>query len=99
MNARKKRRYKANLFVAQEGKCAICGEGIKLENSTIDHIIPKKWGGTGYYHNLQLTHAVCNSVKGHIIASNEAFLTKIENLKKKLREKQERRRRVKLARK
>lgn len=41
--------------------CAKCGA---TENLTIDHIVPRVWGGTNELANLQTLCASCNWQKG-----------------------------------
>jgi 5-methylcytosine-specific restriction endonuclease McrA len=66
-----------DLWTAQEGRCAICGEAMpegrfdvphatiwKKRRATFDHIRPRKKGGTDDRANLQLAHAECNWKKG-----------------------------------
>ena len=51
------------LWVAQDGKCGICGKELDTEWH-IDHILPISKGGPNVSWNLQLTHSLCNIVKG-----------------------------------
>lgn len=70
-------RTKANvrtLLRKQEGKCNICNETFLEEDiMEIDHIIPKKLGGTDEYSNLQLLHRHCHHTK----TSYDRNLTKL----------------------
>ncbi len=52
------------LFGEQSGHCNGCSEFFKIQNLTIDHIIPRSKGGTDHLENLQLLCGHCNSVKG-----------------------------------
>lgn len=65
------------LWAAQDGKCALCSEGMprtrwdtphatvwKKWRPTFDHIRALSKGGTDTPDNLQLAHAVCNKMKG-----------------------------------
>ena len=47
------------------GECNGCHTHFKLQNLTVDHIIPKPKGGTDHLGNLQLLCGHCNSVKGN----------------------------------
>jgi 5-methylcytosine-specific restriction endonuclease McrA len=66
-----------DLWAAQSGLCALCGEAMprgrfetphasvwKKLRPTIDHIRPRVKGGSDERANLQLAHASCNRVKG-----------------------------------
>ncbi len=55
---------KAKLYGEQGGYCNGCNEHFKIQNLTVDHIIPKSKGGTDHLANLQLLCGYCNSVKG-----------------------------------
>jgi 5-methylcytosine-specific restriction endonuclease McrA len=51
------------------GKCLICNAPLRFDartggGVTIEHIIPRKLGGTDDLLNLGLTHARCNYTKG-----------------------------------
>lgn len=52
----------------QEGSCPLCERPIldplDKVDCTIDHKIPVSHGGTDARSNLQLTHDVCNLIKG-----------------------------------
>lgn len=65
------------LWTAQDGKCALCGEDMpksrfdlahatlwKKYRPTFDHILAQAKGGGDEPENLQLTHAICNKIKG-----------------------------------
>ena len=65
------------LWTAQDGKCALCGEAMpqnrfelahatlwKKYRPTFDHKRAQAKGGGDEPENLQLTHAICNKIKG-----------------------------------
>lgn len=52
------------LYGQQGGNCGGCGEHFLKRNVTIDHIVPRKHGGTDHPENLWLLCAACNSSKG-----------------------------------
>ena len=56
--------YKNELYGEQAGICRGCGEWFRIENFHIDHIVPRKHGGTDHRENLQLLCGHCNSRKG-----------------------------------
>ena len=56
--------YKHELFGRQEGMCKGCGSEFQFRNLEVDHIIPRRRGGTDHLDNLQLLCGWCNRVKG-----------------------------------
>lgn len=69
---RYKRNLKARLFIAQGGLCWLCGKRMEMGTgghdpmfATLDHVRPKKFGGTNAQDNLMLAHGICNSTRGH----------------------------------
>jgi 5-methylcytosine-specific restriction endonuclease McrA len=51
------------------GKCLICGGPLRFDAATgggvtVEHIVPRKGGGSNDLLNLALTHAACNYEKG-----------------------------------
>ncbi len=56
--------HKKTLYGEQGGHCAGCQKRFEIQNLEIDHIIPKKDGGTDHADNLQLLCGHCNRVKG-----------------------------------
>ncbi len=51
------------------GKCLICNGPLRFDartggGVTVEHIVPRKAGGTNDLLNLALTHAACNYEKG-----------------------------------
>jgi RNA-directed DNA polymerase len=54
----------AKLLKRQKGRCLECDLFFKIDDlMEIDHIIPKEFGGTDGYHNLQLLHQHCHDDK------------------------------------
>ena len=54
----------ASLLKRQQGKCRECG--LRLREGDVwevDHVIPRRRGGTSGIHNLQLLHRHCHDVK------------------------------------
>ena len=56
--------YGRDLYGLQEGYCPGCKEHEKFKNMDVDHIIPRKQGGTNDRENLQLLCRKCNTSKG-----------------------------------
>jgi len=54
----------ATLLKRQRGRCRECGQFFKdVDVLEVDHILPKKWGGTDSRNNLQLLHRHCHDTK------------------------------------
>ena len=53
-----------SIFTKASGECAYCGTPISIESMHIDHIKPKKHGGSNDLHNLNGSCGPCNAVKG-----------------------------------
>lgn len=54
--------------------CGICGNEIeRMEDVTLDHIMPRYKGGGDEITNLQLAHEDCNRAKGQM--TEEEYLT------------------------
>ena len=58
------RTHRDFLYGKQSGDCGGCGEHFLKRNLTIDHIVPRKHGGSDHIENLWLLCAACNSSKG-----------------------------------
>ena len=56
--------HKHTLFGRQEGLCNGCQTQFPFRNMTVDHIVPRRHGGTDALDNLQLLCGACNSTKG-----------------------------------
>ena len=73
INAERKRRFMIKLESKYHNICAICGKKIEKDNkingfhASADHIIPKSFGGSNKFENLQLTHIMCNVKRGNRI--------------------------------
>lgn len=71
-----KKRHRENirrqLKERQGSRCALCGERMHFTGdplspfyATLDHIVPRKDGGSNNRRNLQLAHRKCNHERGH----------------------------------
>ena len=70
-------------FTSQEGLCVYCDVNLTEKNATMDHVIPRSWGGnTGGIMNTVLACEQCNSFKSglesHITNQMGAHLGLIE---------------------
>lgn len=69
---RRKNSRRSKLFIAQQGKCWLCGGKMRLDvdllrhpdAATFDHIKPRAEGGTNRQDNIILAHKRCNSRRG-----------------------------------
>ena len=62
MSAPLKSKRKQQLRAKLPKECAWCGA---TQDLTIDHIVPRCFGGTNEQHNLQILCAPCNTQKSH----------------------------------
>lgn len=58
---------RAELWRQHQGKCGICNQPVKLNKTTIDHIIPLCRGGDHSYENCQPAHSECNMIKDDML--------------------------------
>ena len=58
------RTHKHMLYGEQEGFCNGCQTQFPFRNMTVDHIVPRRHGGSDAVDNLQLLCSACNSTKG-----------------------------------
>lgn len=68
--ASRERIYRERIFERDGWICWICGEVVKLEDATLDHIVPVSLGGAHTAANVRLAHGACNSRRG---ADTSAF--------------------------
>lgn len=53
------------LIISQGGKCAYCKSPIYRDEFTIEHIVPRKYGGRNLLHNILCICPACNYSKQH----------------------------------
>ena len=58
------RENKHILYGKQEGKCGGCRSTFEFRHMEVDHVIPRRIGGTDHIENLQMLCGHCNKVKG-----------------------------------
>lgn len=56
---------KKNIYYRDNGKCGYCEKKIKLNEMTIDHIIPRYYGGKHIWENVVVCCDRCNNKKGN----------------------------------
>ena len=67
------------LWKSRPHVCGICGQQIVLKDDmNLDHIVPRSKGGSDDESNLQLSHALCNRLKG----DKESFTIRKQPLKR-----------------
>lgn len=53
-----------NIYARDHNTCQYCGKKFNTKELTLDHVIPKKQGGTNLWTNLVCACVSCNSKKG-----------------------------------
>lgn len=61
------------LLDRQGGKCAICGDPLRLSSANLDHIVPRSLGGCKSLWNLRATHVECNSARKNAPEDSNAY--------------------------
>ncbi|KKM68003.1 hypothetical protein LCGC14_1465280 [marine sediment metagenome] len=54
-----------NIYGRDKYKCQYCGEKVKLENGTYDHVVPRAQGGKTVWKNIVTACEPCNSRKAN----------------------------------
>lgn len=76
---RKRRKYSEEerkiIYDRSNGRCALCGQKLLLDNMTIDHIVPISMGGEDSLDNIQASCFACNQFKDNILP--DVFLNRI----------------------
>lgn len=62
-SARRRRRKRVRLW-ERDPRCFYCRDYLSLEDSTLDHVIPRDKGGGNGIENLVLCCKTCNGDKG-----------------------------------
>ena len=88
-SGRHEREYDKNrrLILSRDEVCAICGQPVDRHfkfphpmSASVDHIIPVSKGGhPSAISNLQLTHLICNQIKGTKLVIEENKIKKDES--------------------
>lgn len=52
-------------ITAQAGLCLYCGQKLRLPETELDHIVPRRTGGATIFNNLAAVCPTCNRTKGH----------------------------------
>ena len=67
--------HKNRLYGEQAGHCAGCGGHFPIGLHDVDHVVPRRYGGTDHPTNLQLLCRSCNTKKG--TGSMSELMTKL----------------------
>ena len=54
---------RAKIWAKYNGRCAYCGNEISIKDMQVDHIKPKRYGGTDDIDNLNPSCRLCNHYK------------------------------------
>lgn len=54
---------KTNVWKRDKGICQYCGKKVSIQEFTVDHIVPKKYGGKGEWTNIVTACFHCNNLK------------------------------------
>lgn len=52
-----------NIYIRDAGECQYCGKHLKLDEYTLDHVVPRSQGGVSSWANLVLSCVRCNKRK------------------------------------
>lgn len=64
-NIRKAQIKKLRVFTRYGFRCGYCGKRFPAEKLTLDHVIPKSWGGADTPNNLAASCKPCNNKKAN----------------------------------
>lgn len=53
-----------NVYLRDSGECQYCGVAMTKHESTYDHVVPRRVGGTAGWENIVLACRPCNQRKG-----------------------------------
>jgi len=53
-----------NIYLRDGGECQYCGKHLKLDEYTLDHVLPRSQGGISTWANMVLSCMRCNKHKG-----------------------------------
>ena len=53
-----------NIFARDENRCQYCGKRFPLSELSLDHVLPRRLGGTSHWENIVCACTKCNVKKG-----------------------------------
>ncbi|HBQ97919.1 MULTISPECIES: HNH endonuclease signature motif containing protein [unclassified Roseofilum] len=77
MNSKQKQNKRAKLIEQFGTRCYWCECILSPEEITLDHLIPKKHGGSNSLENLRITCFSCNNQRGHSLFPPPSFRKKV----------------------
>jgi hypothetical protein len=54
--------------------CFVCTRHVDEEKASLEHVIPLAHGGTDDMDNLSISHALCNQLRGDLLAESDEFM-------------------------
>ena len=70
---------RAKVHTKYNGRCAYCGKEITVKEMQVDHLVPKKAGGTDDISNLMPSCRRCNHYKrAHSLETFREYLSKMK---------------------
>lgn len=49
--------------------CHLCEKPVEVKQASVDHLLPRSWGGSNAMRNLKLAHKSCNGERGNALLS------------------------------
>jgi 5-methylcytosine-specific restriction endonuclease McrA len=53
-----------NIYLRDKGTCQYCGKKFPKAELSLDHVIPRAYGGKSTWENIVCSCATCNHIKG-----------------------------------
>ena len=83
---RSKAQKRELLFRQQGGLCILCNKPMSKKAATLDHVVPRKFGGSNRMINLRAVHGACNNQRGSSMADLFVDLVGIRALRWHIKE-------------
>jgi 5-methylcytosine-specific restriction endonuclease McrA len=52
------------VYIRDRGYCGYCGDKLSIAKFTVDHVVPRRHGGSNRLKNLRTCCTYCNKIKG-----------------------------------
>jgi Restriction endonuclease len=66
------------IYRSADGRCALCGRKLQIDDMTLDHITPLSMGGNDTLDNIQCACKACNQFKSNILPDD--FMNRITEI-------------------